>query len=202
MSSLKPLLVGLFAVAASITALTGTANAANGYYVTFVARDCPSYRDIYADAAPSNSIESLEQLGTSNPYDKRRALVAPADQEIGRQLKCKPLHNWAFTLGRGHARRAAVGTWGSLSRVTDPYEKSIATRASARLLDNGGNPVPGGAPIPGAVTIKLSPEQVSQAQLTSGLWVQGGVPDDPVLARAHGSARCSPPRLRRREVRD
>ena len=185
-SSLKALLVGLFAVAASITALTGTAEAVEGYYVTFVARTCPSYGDIYASAAPNNGIESLEHLASNGPHDKNRALVTPADEEIGLQRKCKPLRNWGFTLGTGHARRAAVGKWGSLSRVTDPYKKLIATRASARLLDNGGNPVSSGAAIPGAVTIKLAPAQVAQAQRPSGLWVQGGVPDDPVSAGLHG----------------
>jgi hypothetical protein len=188
---LKPLLVALVAAVVAITALTGTAGAADGYYVTFVARACPSYRDIYANAAQSNSIESLGRLGTNNPDDKRRALVTPADQEIGRQLKCKPLRKWVFTLGRGQARRPAVGTWGSLSRVADSDKKLIVTRASTRLLDNGDNPVRGSAAIPGAVTIKLSSAEVSQTQRPSGLWVQGGVPNDPVLASTHAS-RVSP----------
>ena len=187
MGSLKPVLVVLFVIAVSITTLTGTANAAGGYYVTFVARACPSYGNIYTDAAPSDSIETLEDLGPNSRYDKNHPLVTPAHEDVGLQQKCKPLRNWAFTLGRGNGRRAAVGSWGSLSRVTDRYKTSIATRASAPLLDNGGNPVGGSSAIPGAVTIKLAPAQVAQAERPSGLWVQGGVPADPALASVHGT---------------
>ena len=164
--SLKLLLFALFVVAASITTPSGAASAGGGYYVTLVARACPSYGDIYANRARNDSGESLEGLGRNN---EGGALVTPAYEEQGRQLNCKPLRGWAFTLGTGRGRRAATGAWGSLSRVAHPYRTSIATDAS------------------GAVTIELAAAQVSQAGRRGGLWVQGGVPADPVLARAHGT---------------
>lgn len=182
--SLKLLLFAVVAVI--IMTATGTASAAGGYYVTFVARACPSYGDIYADGARNDSNQSLEDLEPNSRYDRSRALVTPRSEEMGLQLRCKPLRNWVFTLGRGHRPRASAGAWGSLSRVTDPYSRAIATTASAPLLDNRGDPVLGGRAIPGAVTIRLAAAQVSQAERPSGLWVQGGVPADPVLAGVHG----------------
>ena len=171
--SLKLLLCAGSVAFASVATLTGTANAAAGYYLSFVARACPSYGDIYANKARSDGIEGLEDLGPTSRYGDHLALITPAHENAGRQRQCKPLRNWEFTLGRGIGDRATVGAWGSLSRVTDPYSTAIATTAS------------------GAVTIKLAPAQVSRAERSGGLWVQGGVPADPVLARVHG-ARTAP----------
>jgi hypothetical protein len=79
------------------------------------------------------------------------------------------------------------GAWGSMSQVTNPYRTVIRTRRSTPLLDDKGNRLAGPAAIPGAVTIKLTATQASRAA-RNRLWVQGGVPTDPVLAHAYGTS--------------
>jgi hypothetical protein len=176
----------LLIVGVSLPVLAGTADAAGGYYVTFVARKCPNYSDIYASRPRIDAAESLRALGPRTPYGDSGALVSPTYEDVGRELQCKPLVNWAFTLGTGYGSRAVSGAWGSMSRVTIPYRDAARTRRSTPFLDYRGNRLAGAAPIPGAVTIKLTGGQASQAA-KNRLWVQGGVPTDPVLARAYGT---------------
>ncbi|HUY59283.1 MAG TPA: hypothetical protein VMV16_06200 [Solirubrobacteraceae bacterium] len=182
----RTLLQTVLIVGVSLPVLAGTADAAGDYYVTFVARKCPSYSDIYANRARNDAAESLQALGPKTQYGNTGALVSPTYEEIGRELKCKPLVNWAFTLGTGYGSRAVSGAWGSMSRVTNPYRKPVRTRRSTPLLDDKGKRLAGAAPISGAVTIKLTSGQESEAA-KNRLWVQGGVPTDPVLAHAHGT---------------
>jgi hypothetical protein len=181
----RTLLCAVSAVGVSLTILAGRADAAGGYYVTFVARECPSYSDIYADKARNDIDESLQNLGPNTQYRNNGALVSPTYEDIGPQLNCRPLVSWAFTLGTGFQIRTVTGPWGSMSRVTNPYRTAILTRRSTPLLDDKGNRLVGAAAIPGAVTLKLTGEQASQTA-RSRLWVQGGAPANPVLARAYG----------------
>jgi hypothetical protein len=169
--------------------LPGSAAAASGYYVTFVARECPSYSDIYAGRARNDVEESLRSLGPNTQYRDSGALVSPRYEEVGRQLNCRPLLNWAFTLGTGFRIRTVAGPWGSMSRVTNPYARPIRTRLSTPLLDDEGNRVAGATAIHGAVTLKLTDAQVSEA-VKNRLWVQGGGPTDPVLGNTRGVPRA------------
>ena len=83
--------------ALSCVAWTGAASAASGYYVTFVARDCPSYSDIYANKARNDIVESLQDLGPNSQYGSSGALVSPAYEDVAPQTSCVPLPNWTFT---------------------------------------------------------------------------------------------------------
>jgi len=82
----------------------GTASApalaqGSGYYVTFVARSCPSYMDIFANKARNDILESLEDLGPDTQYTKPAQLVDPAYEDLSPQDACSPLPGWKFTLG-------------------------------------------------------------------------------------------------------
>jgi hypothetical protein len=166
--------------------------------VTFVARSCPSYSDIFANKARNDIQESLEDLGPDSTYNTNGQLVNPVAEARPPQTACSPLPGWEFTLGRGYASRAVSGPWGPLSKVTDPYsEQPIVTQASTQLYDQYHHQVDHFS-IRGAVTVELTDEEREQASNQSQLWVQGGTPDDPVLAQKYpgptygvcGSAVC------------
>ncbi|HVW46630.1 MAG TPA: hypothetical protein VHA76_06235, partial [Solirubrobacterales bacterium] len=179
------LLASSFA-ATSSAAWTASASAASGYFVTFAARDCPTYGDIYANKARNDIVESLEDLGPNTQYGSSGAPVGPGFEEIAPQTRCKPLVDWQFTLGTGYQTRAVSGKWGSLSKVTGPYSTAIVTQDSTPLLDSHGDPV-GAQTVAGAVTVKLTTQQAMQASKSSSLWAQGGTPTDPVLASRFGT---------------
>ncbi len=170
---------------------------ASGYRVTFVARSCPSYDDIYANRARNNIVESLKDLGPDTQYPVAGGvLIDPVHEDIAPQTNCTPLVGWHFTIGTSYATRAVSDSWGSLSVVTNPYSTPIVTQASTNLLNNTGNNVPGRS-IAGATTIQLTTAQRDQAS-RSALWVQGGTPTDPVLAGLYpgprygfGTLRCA-----------
>jgi uncharacterized repeat protein (TIGR01451 family) len=154
---------------------------ASGYRVTFVARSCPSYADIYANRARNNIVESLRDLGRDTQYPVAGGvLIDPVHEDIAPQTNCTPLVGWRFTIGTSYVTRAVSDSWGSLSVVTNPYTTSIVTQASTNLLDTTGSNVPGQS-IAGATTIQLTTAQRDQAS-RSTLWIQGGTPTDPVLA--------------------
>lgn len=154
---------------------------ASGYRVTFVARSCPSYADIFANRARSNIVESLKDLGPDTQYPVAGGvLIDPVHENVSPQTNCTPLIGWHFTIGTSYQTRAVSDSWGSLSAVTNPYSTSIVTQASTNLLNTTGNNVPGQS-IAGATTIQLTTAQRDQAS-RSALWVQGGTPTDPVLA--------------------
>jgi uncharacterized repeat protein (TIGR01451 family) len=154
----------------------------SGYYVTLVARSCTSYSDVFANKARNDIQESLVDLGPDSPYnDNPASLVSPIVESQSPQDACTPLVNWQFTLGHGYQSRAVTGPWGSLSKVTDPFSRApIVTQASTPLYDQYHNQV---GSIAGAVTIELTDAERQQASNASQLWVQGGTPDDPVLAQ-------------------
>ncbi len=82
---------------------------ASGYYVTFVARSCPSYSDVFANKARNDVMESLKDLGPDSPYVGTTALVGPQYEDLAPQGDCKPLVGWRFTLGTGYAPGLVTG---------------------------------------------------------------------------------------------
>jgi uncharacterized repeat protein (TIGR01451 family) len=175
--------VGLVVAAGAMALEPGMALAqGSGYFVTFVARSCPSYSDVFANKARNDIQESLENLGPDSPYNNNSsALVSPLYEGRPPQTACSPLPNWQFTLGTGYQSMAVSGPWGNLSKVTDPFSTSIVTQASTPLY-NAQHQQVDQLSISGAVTIELTDDERKQASNQSQLWAQGGTPDDPVLA--------------------
>lgn len=199
----------------------------SGYYVTFAARWCPNYTDVYANRARNNVMESLKDLGPDSPYGPAWGAngydqVTPAveDNPGGRQAlapdgPCHPITGWRFTMGTAKVPRAVTGAWGSLSAVTDQefavggpntiFPTRIVTRSSTPLLDQDAQAT--GKTLPGATTIELTEQELATwngpgnhhgecggwwypvlpQDVCLGLFVQGGTPDDPVLAREFGT---------------
>ncbi len=186
------------AILAYGTAPAWAQSSGSGYYVTFAARWCPSYSDIFANRARNDIVESLEDLGPDTQYGNSGALIDPEYEDyIPPQTDCHPLPGWEFTLGTGYQSRAVTGVWGSLSKVTNPFSTSIVTQDSTPLLDTNAQPVPGES-LAGATTIELTNEERQQASTESQLWLQGGTPTDPVLAQkfpgpeyGFGTLRCA-----------
>jgi uncharacterized repeat protein (TIGR01451 family) len=168
-----------------------------GYSVTFVARSCPAYTDIFANRARNDIQETLHQLGPDSPYTEPFR-VNPHTEGLAPQSVCKPLPNWEFTLGHGYQSSAVTGPWGSLSKVTGVFQRDtpILTQDTTPLLDQDGQQI-GNDTIAGATTIELTPEEVAQASTPDQLWAQGGTPDDPVLDQRYpgqygfGALRCA-----------
>jgi hypothetical protein len=166
--------VGLVVAAGAMALEPGIALAqGSGYFVTFVARSCPSYSDVFANKARNDIQESLENLGPDSPYNNNSsALVSPLYEGRPPQTACSPLPNWQFTLGTGYQSMAVSGPWGNLSKVTDPFSTSIVTQASTPLY-NGQHQQVDDLSIAGAVTIELTDEERQQASNASQLWAQG-----------------------------
>src|ERR1700744_5971649 len=149
----------------------------SGYYVTFVARSCPEYTDIFANKARNDIQESLKDLGPDSPYAQIDALVDPEIESMAPQDACSALPDWRFTLGKGYVTRAVTGPWGSLSKVTEPFDGSIVTKPSTPLYDQHHMQI-GNERIAGATTIELTRAEREQASASGQLWAQGGTPDD------------------------
>lgn len=182
--------LGLLLSLASWVVVVAPASAAQPQrLVTFAARSCPEYTDISANLARNDIQESLRDLGADTTYVAGQP-IAPA-RELRGQPNCSPITDWRFTLGTGFQSRAVSGTWGSLSKVLNPFPTEITTKASVPLLNRNGDAT--GASLPGAVTIALSDAEAA----TSQLWAQGGAVDDPVLdtvfpqAYGFGALRCA-----------
>ena len=79
--------------------------------VTFVARVCPTYRDVMANLARNDIQESLKDLGQDSVYTPGQPI--DPDVEAQRQPRCEPLPGWQLTLGTGIETRAVSGPWGS-----------------------------------------------------------------------------------------
>ena len=156
------------------------------YEVTFVARWCPEYTDIFANRARNDIVESLQDLGPDTQYGDTGILINPAYEKMPPQNQCQSIPQWEFTLGTGYQSRAVTGVWGSLSKVTDPYSTRIVTKVLTPELNDDGSPVPFRF-LAGAVTIRLTRDQAEAAGEPDRLWAQGGTPDDPVLAQKFGT---------------
>jgi hypothetical protein len=191
-------LTALLAAIALAWSAPGSARAAggSGFFVTFAARSCPSYSDIFANKARNDIQESLEDLGPDSPYNTNGELVNPTVEEAAPQDICTPLPNWTFTLGTG-IQTGVIGPWGSMSKVTNPFDTSVVTKAATPLFDQYHNRIQGHA-LKGATTIELTDAEKQAASSSGYLWAQGGTPDDPVLAQQYpgpqygfGALRCS-----------
>ena len=191
------LLATMLACAVSLALAARPAMAqGSGYFVTFAARVCPDYSDIFANKARNNIVESLKDLGPDTQYGTSGVLVNPAYEDMPPQTVCQPLPGWQFTLGTGYESRAVTGVWGSLSKVTNAYSTQIVTQDSTPLLNDNAQALPGQT-LAGATTVELTSDQRAQASKSS-LWVQGGLPTDPVLAQTYpgpeygfGTIRCA-----------
>src|SRR6478735_1751990 len=142
--------------------------------MTLVARQCPNYRDVMANLARNDIQESLRDLGKDSVY-RSGQLISPAIEEPN-QPDCTPITGWRFTFGDG-INGVDKGPWGSLSKVRHPG-REFTTQASVPLLNSIGGAT--GNTIAGAVTTTLNDAESTLAA-SGNLWIQGGVPGDPVL---------------------
>ena len=180
-------LIGLFLVAV-LAAVSPPAQAQTGYTMTLVARECATYPSIMANRARNNIQESLEDLGKDSVYADGQP-ISPAIESANNN--CVPMTvPWTFTLGRNIAG-ADTGTWGRLSFVGGVFRSVTTTLPGVAELNSKGQPT--GATIPSAVTIELTSAEL--AQTSSRLWVQGGVPGQPLngleSTYGFGALRCA-----------
>lgn len=136
-------------------------------------------------------MESLENLGPDSNYSGGAA-VNPTNETAAssQQQNCAPITGWNFKLGTGIAG-VDTGSFGSLSKVSNPYSTVVQTQASVPLLNSAG--VATGGNLAGATTIQLTSAQVTAAT-NHQLWIQGGVPGAPLNGNstiAFGSLRCA-----------
>ena len=179
------------ALSCTMAMATAPAAVAANKRVTFAARVCDSYGDIFANEARNNLMESLQQLGPDTPYPSSSAQMDPLTEDLPPQDSCRPLVGWRFTLGTAISPTKLTGVWGSLSQVANPYDTTISTHPSAPIRDPSGQPT--GDQIKGAVTTNLTEDQESQAARSS-LWVMGGTNAAPVgdaTKYAFGALRCA-----------
>ena len=162
-------------VAAPSAAAKGT-----GYSVTFAARECQSYGDIFANRFRDNLMQTLQDVGPDSPYGPND-LVNPSFEDTDPQTNCEPLTGWEFTMGRQPDLPPLAGPWGSLTVVNGAFPP-VTTKAQTAELNENGKPT--GLKIAGATTFELTQEQLDVAN--QGQWalrLQGGTPTDPVLAQ-------------------
>ncbi len=163
---------------ALVAAFLGTASSAASaatWKMTLAARSCGEYSDVMANLARNDIQESLRDLGKDTVYSSGQP-ISPTI-EGPNHPQCAPLPGWRFTFGDGIAG-ADAGSWGSLSRVRNPIDHALVTKVSTPLLNTVGGDT--GNTLLGAVTVTLTDREASLAA-SGNLWVQGGVPGDPVL---------------------
>lgn len=158
-----------------------------GYTITFVARDCPSYRDVMANRQRNNIMESLEDLGKDSVYGYGQA-VDPSVEEPN-DPNCTPLNGWQFEMGSAYTKS------GQLSIVTgSPKVITGDTTTNVPVLNPDGTD--SGKTLDGALIYHLTDQQFDLAK-HNALWVQGGTADDPQLTNRYGdkygfaSMRCA-----------
>jgi len=163
--------------------------------VTFVARVCPTFGDINQNRKRDDlHDEALSPVGPSTPYAAGQVIM-PSTEAAGNQGKCTPLSGWQFKLGTGTKTRGDAGDWGSMSKVTGQFDNVITTQDSVPLLNDMGGET--GQTIAGATTVSLNVVQALLARKPGSLWVQSGVPGDPLLQAMYGNTysfgalRCS-----------
>ena len=174
----------VLALACGVWLGVGTAPAAaqgTGYSVTFAARECNSYSDIFANRFRDDLMQTLQNVGPDSPYGPSD-LVNPNFEDLSPQSNCTPLTGWEFTMGGLPDLAPLAGPWGSLTVVNHDFPP-VMTEAHTALLDQDGEPI-GNDQIAGATTFELTQEQLDVAN--QGQWslrLQGGTPTDPVLAQ-------------------
>ena len=163
--------------------------------VTFVARVCPTFGDINQNRNRDDlHDEALSPVGPSSPYKAGQAIM-PTTEAAGNQGTCTPLPGWQFKMGVGTKTRGDAGDWGSMSKVTGQFDTVITTQDSVPLLNDMGGET--GQTIDGATTVSLNVAQALLARKPGALWVQSGVPGDPLLQAMYGNTysfgalRCS-----------
>ena len=159
---------------------TAAAAQGTGYSVTFAARQCASYSDIFANRFRDNLMQTLQNVGPDSPYGPND-LVNPSFEDTSPQTNCTPLTGWEFTMGRLPDLAPLTGPWGSLTVVGGAFPP-VTTEAQTALLNENGEST--GNEIAGATTFELTQEQLDVAN--QGQWalrLQGGTPTDPVLAQ-------------------
>jgi len=159
-------------------------SSATRYQVTFAARGCDSYTAVTANAVRGDPTESPVRPGRDSNYRPGQPVDPDAEAVAGDG--CRPLVGWRFTLGSGYQRKGALSVVNGTTVTTTPTVDETAR------LDAVGHPT--GPVLAGAVTGTLTDEQVRLA-VRRQLWVQGGTPDDPLLAKAYkgyafGALRC------------
>jgi uncharacterized repeat protein (TIGR01451 family) len=160
---------------------TAVAAAGTGYWVTFAARECKSYSDIFANRFRDNLMQTLQNVGPDSPYGAND-LVNPSFEDKPPQSKCTPLAGWEFTMGSQPDLAPLPGPWGSLTVVNHAFPP-VTTEDHTAVLDQDGEPIADDQ-IEGATTFELTQEQLKVAN--QGQWalrLQGGTPTDPVLAQ-------------------
>ncbi len=180
--------------------------------VTFAARVCDSYANVFANEARNNIMESLKQLGPNTPYSST-AQMDPITEDLPPQgpaarpavpAHCAPLVGWRFTMGTAGDGDKVSGDFGRLSTVACPGEPSCADnqftdpgrdrgqRADAQRR-RGWSPR-AGATVKGAVTINLSQRRVGP-RVENSLWVMGGTrprrPSATAKTYAFAALRCA-----------
>ncbi len=172
--------------------LTCTFTDAPRYSVTLVARECPTYADVFPNAVtPSARRESEEPLGAGRsnipPYFPG-ILVSPEKEGFAdHHDACTPITGWRLTLGDSSGVAAPKVSPPGLSVLTGPYSDSVypgdvpVTAAAAPQLDSAG--LPTGGSVAGSVTVELTGAQAALGQVRSQLWVQGGTPAKPLNGR-------------------
>src|SRR5262245_35060373 len=129
------------------------------YFVTIVARQCPSYADITANRARNNIQESLRDLGPDTPYTAGQEVDLDTEGRV--QPNCTALIGCSFTTGNALAANRVTGPWGSRS-VVFGAAGTATTIASAPRRNNIGQIDPG-RPVEGATTIELTQAQLNRA---------------------------------------
>lgn len=154
-------------------------------YITFAARWCPNYSDVYANRTRNLVMESLLDLGEDSPYGPdwmgpaNANQILPRVEDAGTQTldsqggPCHPISGWRFTLGTGKSPRAVAGlttlnegiqAQGAGRVVTSEiFPTPVVTQPSETLYDGAHQAV---GTIPGAVTIQLTNAQLAEAKST------------------------------------
>jgi len=172
----------------------GDTPATQNYKLTVAARTCPAYTDIMANKARNNIMQSLQDLGVNSLYSQSAFAgpVRPTVESLAAsgQGSCTALTGWKFSLGSG-INGVDTGSYGALSKLKTPLQATVNTQASVPELDELGNP--SGRTLAGAITYNLTSAQIA-GLANKTLWVQGGVPGDPLNGRndlAYGTLRCA-----------
>ena len=113
-------------VAATSAAAEGT-----GYSVTFAARECHSYSDIFANRFRDNLMQTLQNVGPDSPYGPND-LVNPSFEDRSPQTNCTPLTGWEFTMGKQPDLAPLTGPWGSLTVVNGAFPPVTTEGADSR----------------------------------------------------------------------
>jgi uncharacterized protein DUF11 len=182
--------IATLAVAGGLVLIAAPAAVAANKRVTYAARVCDSYSQIFANEARNNIMESLQQLGPATPYAST-AQMDPITEALPPQGDCRPLVGWRFTLGTGISGTKLTGVFGSLSQVSGAFGTVISTVDSTPMLNPSGAQT--GGSINGAVTVELTDDQQRLAS-NSSLWVMGGTSAQPVgdaTKYAFGALRCA-----------